>query len=150
MPSLDEATSYEIPDVTYRSPNNRRVRVIAIGAGVSGIQTAYQVQKDCENVDLQIYEKNSTVGGTWLVNRYPGCACDVPSHAYSLNFALNPDWPLFFSRCEDIQEYLEKVVDVFDLRKYMRFKSRITGSHWNEETGKWTVRILRTGPDGQS
>ncbi|EXJ86699.1 hypothetical protein A1O3_03652 [Capronia epimyces CBS 606.96] len=142
------SSSYQIPDVTYRSPSNRRVKVIAIGAGVSGIQVAYQIQKQCENVDLQIYEKNSTVGGTWLVNRYPGCACDVPSHAYSFNFALNPEWPLFFSRAEDIEQYLEKVVDVFGLRKYMHFNHRVLGSYWNEKEGKWTVKIAQTRPDG--
>lgn len=26
--------------------------------------------------------------GTWLENRYPGAACDVPSHAYTFYFAL--------------------------------------------------------------
>jgi hypothetical protein len=41
------------------------------------------------SVDFIIYEKNENIGGTWFMNRYPGCACDVPSHAYAFNFALN-------------------------------------------------------------
>lgn len=84
------------------------MRVLTIGAGVSGILTAYQLQKYCQNVELKIFEcahlvivltstlpsdyinrKNDDIGGTWLLNRYPGCACDIPSHAYQLNFALN-------------------------------------------------------------
>ncbi|KAH8705823.1 hypothetical protein BGW36DRAFT_18418 [Talaromyces proteolyticus] len=146
--SAHRASSYRIPDITYRSPENRRVKVIAVGAGFSGIQMAYKIQKQCENVEFQIYEKNPTVGGTWLVNRYPGCACDVPSHAYSFNFALNPDWPLFFSHAEDIQDYLEKVVNVFNLRKYMLFNSEVMGCHWNEVQGIWTVKIVQTLPDG--
>lgn len=40
------------------------------------------------SVEHVIYEKNEDIGGTWLENRYPGCACDVPSHAYTFNFAL--------------------------------------------------------------
>ena len=40
------------------------------------------------SVENVIYEKNEDIGGTWLENRYPGAACDVPSHAYTFNFAL--------------------------------------------------------------
>lgn len=40
------------------------------------------------SVEHVIYEKNPDIGGTWFENRYPGCACDVPSHAYTYNFAL--------------------------------------------------------------
>src|SRR6266536_4118781 len=37
---------------------------------------------------MSFYEKNEDIAGTWLENRYPGAACDVPSHAYTYNFAL--------------------------------------------------------------
>jgi len=37
-----------------------------------------------------IFEQNEDVGGTWNVNTYPGCACDVESHLYSLSFEQNP------------------------------------------------------------
>ena len=40
------------------------------------------------SVEHVIFEKNEDIGGTWLENRYPGAACDVPSHAYTFNFAL--------------------------------------------------------------
>ena len=56
---------------------------------------AYHIQKHLTNVEHVIYEKNHDIGGTWLENRYPGCACDIPSHAYTYPFALNPDWPRF-------------------------------------------------------
>lgn len=142
------APGYTIPDITYGSPQNRRLRVIVIGAGVSGIQTAYYVQKECQNIDLKIFDREATVGGTWLVNRYPGCACDIPSHAYSLNFALNPDWPLFFSGADDIQKYLEKVVEVFGLRQYMRFRHTVLGTYWNEGSGTWTVKLRQMYANG--
>ena len=63
--------------------------MLTIGAGVSGILLAYHIQKTCQNVEHVIIEKNHDIGGTWLENKYPGCACDVPSHAYTFNFALN-------------------------------------------------------------
>lgn len=50
-------------------PSTRKLRVLAIGAGVSGIMMAYEIQKHCQNVEYVIYEKNHDIGGTWLENR---------------------------------------------------------------------------------
>ncbi len=44
-------------------PQNRKIRVLTIGAGISGILMAYRIQKDCANVEHVIYEKNHDVGG---------------------------------------------------------------------------------------
>ncbi|KAH6259915.1 hypothetical protein HBI42_095670 [Parastagonospora nodorum] len=140
---------YNIPDIVYDDPSSRKLRVLTIGAGLSGIQMAYHIQKNCENVEHVIYEKNTDIGGTWLENRYPGCACDIPSHAYTLNFALNPDWPRFFSYAPDIQKYLLKVVEVFDLRKYMTFNTEVVRAEWQEETGKWKVTLKQKSPSGE-
>lgn len=127
-------------------PKNRRLRVLSIGAGVSGILMAYQIQKLCDNFDYVIYEKNEDIAGTWLENRYPGCACDIPSHAYTYNFALNPDWPKFFSHAPDIFAYLEKVVETFDLRKYMNFNIEVVGCYWQGEKGEWLVKLREHRP----
>ncbi|KXT08570.1 hypothetical protein AC579_8310 [Pseudocercospora musae] len=136
-------------DYTHNDPKNRKVKVLTIGAGVTGILMAYRIQKDAQNVEHVIYEKNQDIGGTWLENRYPGCACDIPSHAYSYQFALNPDWPRFFSYSPDIWKYLDKVCNTFDLRKYMTFNTEVTGAYWNEEKGEWTVKLRQTGPGQQ-
>jgi len=59
----------------------RKIRVICVGAGATGLQFAYKAERLLKDVELQIYEKNDDVGGTWLENRYPGCTCDIPSHS---------------------------------------------------------------------
>lgn len=85
------AEGYRInKDITWNDASNRKIRVITVGAGVSGILMAYRLQADCANVEHTVYEKSHDIGGTWLDSRYPGCACDVPSHAYAYPFALNP------------------------------------------------------------
>ncbi|KAK5550925.1 hypothetical protein LTR46_011068 [Exophiala xenobiotica] len=148
--------SYTIPDVVLNSPHTRRIRVISIGTGLSGIMNAYHIQKHCENVELALYEKNPDIGGAWLENRYPvrkadlslGCGCDVPSHAYALPFALNPDWPRFFSYAADIWSYLDKVCETFGLRNYMTFNTEVVGCYWLEETSEWLVKLKQTRPDG--
>ena len=63
-----------------------RLSIVCIGAGVSGIVTAIRVQETMKGIDLDVYEKNHDLGGTWLENRYLGCACDVPAHAYIYTF----------------------------------------------------------------
>jgi len=58
--------------------NFRRLRVVVIGAGFSGLYCAIRIPERLRNVDLCVYEKNAGLGGTWYENRYPGCQCDIP------------------------------------------------------------------------
>jgi len=58
--------------------NFRRMRVVVIGAGFSGLYLSIRIPEWLRNVDLVTYEQNAGVGGTWWMNRYPGCACDIP------------------------------------------------------------------------
>jgi cation diffusion facilitator CzcD-associated flavoprotein CzcO len=51
----------------------RQLRVVTIGAGISGINMAYQIKRFLAEVEHVVYEKNRSVGGTWYENRYPGC-----------------------------------------------------------------------------
>ena len=53
----------------------RPLKVICIGAGVSGILSAIKFPAKVKELDLRIYDKNEEVGGTWFENKYPGCAC---------------------------------------------------------------------------
>lgn len=55
----------------------RPLRVVIIGSGISGIIASVRFRQRIPNVDLCVYEKNADVGGTWLENRYPGCACGM-------------------------------------------------------------------------
>lgn len=50
---------------------HRRLRVVCLGAGYSGLMMAIAVREKFSAVDLelQVYEKNADLGGTWLVNR---------------------------------------------------------------------------------
>jgi len=67
---IPRASSKEL--MIFQDPSSRKLKVLTIGAGLSGIQMAYHIQKHTQNVEHVIYEKNATLGGTWLENRYPG------------------------------------------------------------------------------
>ena len=47
-----------------------------------------QAHKLDDVLDHTIYEANENIGGTWLVNTYPGVACDVPAHVYTFPFEV--------------------------------------------------------------
>ncbi|KAH7068027.1 flavin-binding monooxygenase-like protein [Paraphoma chrysanthemicola] len=130
-----------IPDVTLNDPASRKIKVITIGAGLCGIMNAYNIQKECSNVEHVVYDKNPDLGGVWYENTYPGVACDVPSHAYSFHFAPNADWPKFLSPGKDIWNYFDQVATVFKLRKYMKFNTEVISATWNEKKSRWYVKI---------
>lgn len=86
---------FEIPFNPNPLRTPRRLRLICIGSGFAGLTLAYKIniEKDFGDIiDFQIYERKEDVGGTWLVNKYPGLTCDVPIHIYTLPWAPKHDW----------------------------------------------------------
>lgn len=65
---------YAHPLISERAVDEPRpLKVIYIGAGISGICAAIQLPKFVPNLDLVIYEKNPDIGGTWYENRCVLC-----------------------------------------------------------------------------
>lgn len=56
-------------NLTFSVVQLKGIKVIAIGAGVSGISLAHDVQENGEKIDLTIYEMGPAVGGTWFWNK---------------------------------------------------------------------------------
>lgn len=70
--------------------------VCIVGVGIAGISVACRLRRAGVG-PLVAFEKGAEVGGTWSVNRYPGAACDVPAHLYSLSFSYDFDWSRNFA-----------------------------------------------------
>lgn len=71
----DPENDVDIPDELLGS--RKKMRVIVLGSGVGGINFFKFAEDKASNIEIRCYEKNEDIGGTWLENRYPGCACDV-------------------------------------------------------------------------
>lgn len=112
--------------------------VIIVGAGFSGVGLALKLKRAGLD-NFVILESEAGVGGTWWVNRYPGCACDVQSHLYSLSFAPNPNWSRHFPPREEIQSHLEQVVKQGNLLTHIHFNTKVETATWNEDANLWTV-----------
>lgn len=138
--------------------NSPAVDVAIIGSGFAGVGMGYRLKKAGMH-DFVILERAADVGGTWWWNTYPGCQCDIPSHLYSLSFALNPDWTRTYPLQEEIKDYLRRCAEKFGLMPHIRFGHEVERAHWDDDAGRWeidtssgkiTARVLVGGVGGLS
>ncbi|KAK6359205.1 hypothetical protein TWF696_000369 [Orbilia brochopaga] len=121
----------------------RRIKVIVIGAGISGILAGIRLPQRVPNLELVIYDKNPEVGGTWWENRYPGVACDIPSHSYQASFEPNTRWSRFYASGAEIEEYWKSVARKYGVYQYVQLSRQIVEARFDEERGKWLVKVQR-------
>jgi cation diffusion facilitator CzcD-associated flavoprotein CzcO len=107
--------------------------VAIIGTGFGGLAAAVRL-KQAGIDDLVLFETSSDVGGVWRENTYPGAACDVPSHLYSLSFAPKPDWSRRFAPQAEIHQYLRDS------------HATSTCSATSGSTRRWPLRPSTTSP----
>jgi len=110
---------------------------LIIGAGISGLCAA--VELAAAGIAYTIVERRVDLGGVWLENRYPGAACDVPSHLYSFSFAPFR-WSRFFAESREIHRYLQDVADRYDIRRHIRFGLEVTEARYVE--GGWEADVV--------
>ena len=68
--------------------------------------------------------------------RYPGCACDVPSHSYTFTWEPNPEWSGFCAFGSEIQTYFQKIYEKYELQPYMKFNTKVLSAVWYEDKGE--------------
>lgn len=119
----------------------RKVKVILMGAGASSLNFFKKAEEELEKVDIVCYEKNDDIGGTWLVNRYPGCACDIPSVNYQFTWKTKL-WSHYYSYSPEIWRYLKDIEEENDfINKYIKLKHQIESVEWDDEAGLWRLKI---------
>lgn len=114
---------------------------IVIGAGMSGL---YQLIRLRElGMTSLVLEAGTGVGGTWYWNRYPGCRFDSESYSYGYSFDKDLlaewHWTEHFAPQPETERYLNRVADKYDLRRDIRFRSRVTAANWDEPSLSWTI-----------
>ncbi|MCW1385029.1 NAD(P)/FAD-dependent oxidoreductase [Novosphingobium sp. KCTC 2891] len=113
--------------------------VIVVGAGVSGLVTA--IQLDRLGLPYTIIERNDDVGGTWLTNTYPDARVDIPSYHYQLTVTKNYPWKHYFATQPELLEYIRHVADSYNLRGKIRFGTELTEAHWDEDAKLWRTTL---------
>ncbi|KAK0620175.1 monooxygenase [Immersiella caudata] len=112
-----------------------------IGAGFSGIGLGASLKRRYGITNIRLFERESDLGGTWMINQYPGCACDIPSILYSYSFETNPAWDSVLPPRADIQAYLRNVAAKYDLIDKISFNTSVEKCEWVEEKGRWRMTV---------
>src|ERR671933_567702 len=115
---------------------------LVIGAGFSGL---YQLLclRDRLGLSVKVLEAASDLGGTWYWNRYPGARCDSESHSYNYTFSKELfdgwEWSERYPEQPEILRYLNYVADRLDLKRDIRFNTRVTAARYDEAANRWQV-----------
>lgn len=114
---------------------------LIVGAGFGGIGMAITLLKSGIK-DIVLLEKSPSAGGCWLQNRYPGAACDVPSHLYSYSFEPHADWSRKFAPQAEIQAYIERCAQRYGVFSLCRFGRCVAAAVYDETHCLWEVRTV--------
>ena len=118
---------------------------IVLGAGFGGIQMLHQLRE--MGMSALALETGSDVGGAWYWNRYPGARCDVESLAYCYSFSPEIDdewkWSERYAAQPEIRRYMGFVVDRLDLRKDIRFNSKLVRAHYDRDANLWHFETIQ-------
>ena len=144
VPEEDEF-GYRIKEQPFGT--KRKIRVVLMGAAASTVNFLKKAEEEMDNLDICVYEKNHDVGGTWLENRYPGCACDIPSVNYQFSWKIKI-WTHYYSYSPEIWEYLKEIYEENDfINKYIKLKHKIERAEWDNTKGKWILQIRNLATD---
>ena len=114
---------------------------VIVGAGFAGMYMLHRLRR--AGFRCRVIEAGKGVGGTWYWNRYPGARCDVESVQYSYQFSreLEQDWEWTerYATQPEILKYANHVADRFDLRRDMRFETRVTRAAFDETAKLWRL-----------
>ncbi|WP_249732356.1 NAD(P)/FAD-dependent oxidoreductase [Roseococcus sp. SDR] len=115
---------------------------IIIGAGFSGMYQLHLL-RDKLGLNVRVLEMGDGVGGTWYWNRYPGARCDSESHSYCYMFSKELqqewEWSERYPQQPEIIRYMNWVADKLDLKRSIRFGTKVTGARYDEAANLWRV-----------
>ncbi len=121
--------------------NGGMIDAVIVGAGFGGMYMLHCLRK--LGFNAQVFEGGDDVGGTWYWNRYPGARCDIESMQYSYSFSEDLDqewdWTEKYAPQPEILAYAKHVADRLDLRRDIKFNTRVTSANFDESRNQWTV-----------
>lgn len=125
--------------------SNKKLKIAVIGAGASGIMTVIKL-RELGQTDVDVFERASDIGGTWRDQRYPGVACDVPSHLYRYSFEPNPEWSRVCASGTEILAYLRRVYEKHCLSRHVNFNSEVHEARWDGSGWQLETSAGKFGP----
>jgi len=117
---------------------------LVIGAGISGINAAYHLQKYNPWATYKVLERRSNLGGTWDLFRYPGIRSDSDMFTFGFSWKV---WksPKAIAPGEDILAYLTEAAKEHGIIDHIRFNTDIKTADWKSSDNQW--HLVTTGGD---
>ena len=114
--------------------------IIIIGAGISGINTAYRIQTDLPSARYTILEARGGIGGTWDLFRYPGFRSD--SDLYTFGFTWHP-WAeqKIIADGDTIRNYMRKSAARYGIEQKIKFHRKLLSANWSSGQQAWDLLV---------
>ena len=116
--------------------------VLIVGAGISGIGSAYHLKDQCPDKSFVVLEAYETFGGTWHMHKYPGVRSD--SDLFTFGYRFKPWMSAPIATADEINKYMSEVIDDNDLNQHIRYQHRITFASWSSKDKQWTITATKT------
>ncbi|MEG3144971.1 NAD(P)/FAD-dependent oxidoreductase [Sphingomonas sp. RT2P30] len=129
-------------EMVIDAPGTTDVDILIVGAGISGIGSAWHLQEQCPGRSYAIIEAKDSFGGTWETHKYPGVRSD--SDLYTFGYRFKPWVGAPVASGEEILKYIGEVIDENGIAPHIRYGHRITACRWSSATNRWTVEARRS------
>ncbi|KAJ5144062.1 uncharacterized protein N7515_002849 [Penicillium bovifimosum] len=120
--------------------------VLIVGAGESGVAMGCRLKEVLGTDQFRIFDRQSGIGGTWWINRYPGAACDVPALLYSFSFAQKKNWTTLHPSGAELAQYFADVCEKYEIVDKIQFNTDVKELRWIEEDEEWEVTLSHLVP----
>jgi monooxygenase len=121
--------------------NAQHFDVLIIGAGLSGIGTACQVQAAFPHKTIAVLERRERLGGTWDLFRYPGIRSD--SDMYSFGYKFRPWQDLkVLADGPSIRNYIAETAAEYGIDEKIHYGLKVVTANWSSAESRWTVTTL--------
>lgn len=112
--------------------------VLIIGAGLSGIGAAVQLQRRCPAKRYAILDGRAASGGTWDLFRYPGVRSDSDMHTLAYRFK---PWTSAQAIVDGatILDYLRAAAEENGVAPHIRLRHTVRSASWSSAEACWTV-----------
>ncbi|KAI1455110.1 FAD/NAD(P)-binding domain-containing protein [Annulohypoxylon moriforme] len=123
--------------------------VIIVGAGISGINTAYSLTTQLPETSYAILDRRNRIGGTWDLFRYPGIRSDSDMVTFGLS------WNPYVSNeklagGERIRAYLQKSAEMYGIDKNIHFDRKVLSADWSTKSKSWTLTATNSKGKAQT
>jgi cation diffusion facilitator CzcD-associated flavoprotein CzcO len=120
--------------------NKEHFDVVVVGAGLSGIGSAYHLKTQLPEKSFCVLESMQSFGGTWLTHNYPGVRSD--SDLFTFGYRFKPWTGSPIAKGAEILQYMHEVITDNHLDSHIRYNQHILTASWSSDEQQWTLTVF--------